>query len=320
MPSGDVLSKGYMEVTPEVGLDILRHVFKHLNPLHTVCMLGEPGCGKTEINLQAIIDCNKEGIFPPPLSLQDQCDLRGLPTHNHATKRTEWYVPAWLPDNKKFDGVIFLDEAPQGSFDTIKPLGQLLTSRRIDNYCLPQKARWSLAGNRRSDSAGAGKFPTPVINRISMIGMIPSPDSWSSWAKGVANRLQDEECVKSIAKVVSPLREDTSEFYAGPGSISPIVLSYFTKLCREHFSTFDPARQAPFCSARSITRLSEFLSSSPPEHIILPYACGLIGSAVGTQFVDYMRIWKEVPDFDRVIEDANFPLPRKRQPGPIVCH
>ncbi len=306
----DPLAKGYMEVVPEVFRDILRHVITHLNPLHTPCGLGEPGCGKTEITEQVIRECKKEGVFPPSLSLQDAVDMRGLPVHDHDNKRTQWYPPAWLP-NEPFDGVIFIDEAPQGSYDTLKPLGQLITARKIDEYYLPVKARWILAGNRRTDSAGAAKLPTPVINRIAMIGVAPSPDSWSKYMTGVSNEIEDKQTINKITKrVTSP------EFYAGPGCTSPIVLSYFTKFRRAQFSTFDPTKQSPFASARSITRLSEFIDSSPPDDIVAPYICGLVGNAVGLEFIGYMNTYASVPDFEEVAADyKKFPVPAQNNPA-----
>ena len=59
---------------------------------------GRPGIGRTEI-VQAVADATGATLFDLRLTMIEPQDLRGLPTYDHATRRTVWYRPEDLPDD-----------------------------------------------------------------------------------------------------------------------------------------------------------------------------------------------------------------------------
>ena len=59
---------------------------------------GRPGIGKTEI-VQTLATRSGATLFDLRLTIIEPQDLRGLPTYDHATKRSVWYRPEDLPDD-----------------------------------------------------------------------------------------------------------------------------------------------------------------------------------------------------------------------------
>lgn len=140
-----------------------------------------------------------------------------------------------------------------------------------------------------------------------MIGVRVDPVEWCNYGDGVKRSFATPE---SAGKIVAKKAKGVDN-YAAPHNINPVVRSYFGKFATHHLSTFDPLRQEPFASERSIDRLSEFLDSSPPEHIIMPYICGLIGTGVGAQFMGYMETYSKIPSIEQIAKDPkNVPMPQ----------
>ena len=59
---------------------------------------GRPGIGRTDL-VQAVADATGTTLFDLCLTTIEPQDLRGLPTDDHATRRTVWYRPEDLPDD-----------------------------------------------------------------------------------------------------------------------------------------------------------------------------------------------------------------------------
>jgi MoxR-like ATPase len=126
---------------------------------------GRPGIGKTEI-VQDLAAETGSLLFDLRLTTIDPSDLRGLPTYDHAARRTVWYRPEDLPDDPARPAILFLDELTAAA-PTLQPtVYGLLQERRVGRHRLPDSAFVVAAGNTVEDGAVAYDMGTALSDRL----------------------------------------------------------------------------------------------------------------------------------------------------------
>ena len=151
---------------------------------------GGPGIGKSEIPQQVANELNIP-LLDFRATLFDPVDVRGIPyTRNDlsvasgAMKITSWAPPDIFPSEETHGprGLFMIDELPTAPPATQNAFLQLLLTRQVGNYKMPDGWSCLAAGNRLTDGASVYQMPSPVRNRLMHYELEPSLDAWCEWA------------------------------------------------------------------------------------------------------------------------------------------
>lgn len=246
----------------------------HLKQAVIVCLkaklpcfiYGPPGVGKSDLVHQIASELFDGNLIDVRLSQFDPVDLRGIPSVKDGV--TIWNRPAFLPTEGS--GLLFLDEYGDAQPDVQNVCKQLLLDRRIGDYHLPEGWHVIAATNRTEDKAGvsSGKN-TANNNRVAHFDVSLDIDDWTTWA--------------------------------ADHDIRPEVLA-FCRFRSDLLHDFDPKRAEPaFPSPRSWSFVSRLIESTIPSHLEHPLLSGVIGSGAASEFVGFLRIWRNLPNLDAIL-------------------
>ena len=198
-------------VTPEQLIEDLKANYKS-RQRKNVMIWGAPGIGKTQIVKQAAHELAQElGVAIPvmvvTLSQMQPYDLNGIPLlfskeESQATIaafqqkgliQMDFAVPAWLPGEGDMEqGVLFFDEINRAMPDMLSASLSLLLDRKAQKYSMPSGWRVWAAGNRTMDGP-VTPFEGAVASRFlgGHIHLVPTIDSWVSWARSPQGYFKD---------------------------------------------------------------------------------------------------------------------------------
>ena len=151
---------------------------------------GGPGIGKSEIPQQEANELNIP-LLEFRANLFDPVDVRGIPytrddlsVASGAMKITSWAPPDIFPSEETHGprGLFMIDELPTAPPATQNAFLQLLLTRQVGNYKMPDGWSCLAAGNRLTDGASVYEMPSPVRNRLMHYELEPSLDAWCEWA------------------------------------------------------------------------------------------------------------------------------------------
>ena len=144
---------------------------------------GGPGIGKSDIPQQVAKEL-KLNLIDFRANLFDPVDVRGIPHLTDDKSFTKWAVPDVFPivERDGDRGLLFIDELPTAPPATQNAFLQLLLTRKIGDYTLPDGWSMIAAGNRLTDSAAVYQMPSPVRNRFSHYELEPTIETWADWA------------------------------------------------------------------------------------------------------------------------------------------
>jgi hypothetical protein len=226
---------------------------------------GPPGIGKSDIVRQAAQDMGRE-VIDLRLTYLDPVDLHGIP-HVDKNKKTAWATPSFLPTGGA--GLLFIDEIVSVPPAMQATAYQLILDRKLGAYHLPDEWFPIAAGNRMSDRAVVFKMPSALANRFIHLELEPHLEDWIEWAT----------------------KHD----------INPTIVSFLRfrpELLNEPIS---PDVHA-FASPRSWEYASRVLPhlSRETEFEVLK---GTIGEGVATEFTGFHRVYRNLPDIDRLFKE-----------------
>jgi hypothetical protein len=158
------------------------------NVMTSVLIMGEPGCGKSQIIKEL---AKHHGISFTDLRLSQLAptDLRGLPNLDKERKVAAWYPPEFLPSTGR--GILFLDEMNQ-AIPSIQAIAQqLVLDRRVGSYVVPEGWFIWAAGNRKTDMASVYEIPSALANRFLHFTVKSDFDTFKSYAlaKGINEQI-----------------------------------------------------------------------------------------------------------------------------------
>ena len=151
---------------------------------------GGPGIGKSEIP-QQVADELMLPLLDFRANLFDPVDVRGIPytrddlsVASGAMKITSWAPPDIFPSEETHGprGLFMIDELPTAPPATQNAFLQLLLTRQVGDYKMPDGWSCLAAGNRLTDGASVYQMPSPVRNRLMHYELEPSLDAWCEWA------------------------------------------------------------------------------------------------------------------------------------------
>lgn len=233
----------------------------------TTYITGAPGGGKTSVVKQAAAQMGVpfKLIHVPTLNPEDL----GVPKVDG--EWLEFALTSRLPlegSDCADEGIVILDELPQGDHAVQKTLANLLLEREV--YGRKIKAGWSFAatGNREKDRAGAGRVLSHLYGRVTEIEYETSLDDFSVWA----------------------LDND----------VNPSVIQY-VRFKPNMLHDFDPARnQNP--TPRGWKDVSDYLGVVSPAREFETFK-GIVGEGAAAEYVGFLGIYRKLPNPDAVLMD-----------------
>jgi len=240
---------------------------------------GSPGIGKSSIVKQIAKERDLKFI-DLRLSLLDPTDLKGIPFFDSSTKEAVWAEPNFLPKDKTSSGILFLDEINTAPPSVQAAAYQLILDRKIGDYELPPN--WSIiaAGNRASDRGVVYHMPSPLLNRFVHLELEVDFDDWKEWAY--------------------------------ENKINPLIIA-FLAYDKQKLFTFNPQEeQNAFATPRSWEYVDKILKGSFEQNSLLEILKGTIGD-VAIEFINFIKIQKELPALEDIIEGKTVEIPNKAQ-------
>jgi len=238
---------------------------------------GGPGIGKSEIPFQ-IAETSGIKLLDFRANLFDPVDVRGIPylaKMKESLKHfTRWAVPDVFPivERDGEEGIFLIDELPTAPPATQNAFLQLLITRVVGDYKIPDG--WSIiaAGNRLTDAAAVYQMPSPVRNRLAHYELEADLGDWVEWA--VSNGV-DTSLVSFIRYRPNLLFNFNPEDYAFP---TPRSWSYVDKRLK----------------LPKVDEESLFYGVS-----------ALVGDGAAGEYIAFRQIYTELPDIDHLIDNPH---------------
>jgi MoxR-like ATPase len=240
-----------------------------VNTRHRAVMgWGPPGASKTAI-IRNVAEKFNVRLIDFRLGQLTPQDLKGIPVPVDGV--THFFPPAELP--RGGEGILLLDEFVQ-AVPTMQGIAQeLLLSRRMGEYRVPDGWMVVALGNRKEDRASVYEMPAQVGNRFKHYLIEPTLDDFRKWA------------------------------YAS-GRIHEQILA-FLQWRPELLHKFDrntPAWPSP--------RSWEFASE---DHATGGSVIPSVGEGAGLEFDAFCRAYTDLPDLQAILEGKGERLAEKRE-------
>lgn len=250
-------------------------------------VLGPPGCGKTQIAKQAAsqLSMNYAEML---LAGRDIGDIMMPFVDPDERKLTFHYNPSIpIQGNGAFDSptLLNIDEFSGATRMMQNVLLKVLDEHKVGEASLRSDVWIMATGNRSFDLAHVEQISAALSNRASFVTVEPDLQAFLHY--GVAHNFH------------------------------PIVLSW-VRFDEENLFSFDReaflAGDTAFASPRANERLSNLLkvrdSEGMDDDIFRNLAAGTIGQARGIKFTGFVKIAKDMPDLDALLQGHRQPIPK----------
>lgn len=144
----------------------------------SVMLYGQHGIGKSEFLKNAASAMGLE-VVVVDLSLMEPTDLLGLPYQKN--RRTVYAPPAFLPEGG--NGLFIIEELNRAPRYMQAPCLQLLTERRLNEYCLPGGWVPCATANPSDSSYFVDKMDDAMNSRWINVLVHPSETQWLIWGR-----------------------------------------------------------------------------------------------------------------------------------------
>ena len=263
----------------------------------SVELVSGPGLGKSEGVKQLTDELSKPedkggvglevGYNPFFLSTVEQPDIRGFgipATEADGTPVMKFTKAPWLPGpDDPVNGILHLDEFRQADHDVQKPSAELLLNGRVGDSVLPIGWMVVASSNREKDKSGVQRELSFISNRRMLIEVTPNLDAWVEWAE-VEN-------------------------------IHWAAIAFAKAHTGDVFGDDVPEKGGPFCTPRTLVKLSYLIDALPTMAMFTESAAGLVGAGVGAKFVAFLRVVDELPSFEEICADPDkCKIPDKDRP------
>lgn len=115
------------------------------------------------------------------LSLLEATDLTGLPYRDGGL--TRFAPPASLPQPGDQPALLVLEELNRCDRSVRQPCLQLLTTRRLNDYQLPQNCRIAACINPAEGGYDVDTLDPALASRFVTLPVVPDREAWVAWAK-----------------------------------------------------------------------------------------------------------------------------------------
>jgi hypothetical protein len=263
---------------------------------YAIHMISGPGLGKSSIVSQLAVDLGKELNVPFAnleffLNSKEAPDVGGygLPDEDaDGEKIMVWTRAPWMPRaNDPQHGFVFLDEFKQSQHDVQKVSAELLLNGKVNASQLPITYMVLAASNREGDRSGVGRELAFVTNRTMEIYIEPDLDSWVEWA-------------------------ETEGVHWG-------AIAFAKRRTGLVFQDKVPEKSGPFCTPRSFVAAASLMDEIDPD-LFVEAAGGLIGEGTAAEFIAFMRVVDELPEYEQIVKDPmGTKLPKIDRPDALYA-
>lgn len=231
---------------------------------------GPPGIGKSDIAQQVADDSNRE-LIDVRLALWEPTDIKGIPYYNADQGKMVWAPPAELPVNEDSTAIIFLDELNSAPPAVQAAAYQLVLTRRVGTYKLPDGVDIIAAGNRDGDRGVTYRMPAPLANRFVHVEAKVDFEDWLEWATN--------------------------------NNIHPEVVGYIG-FAKQDLYDFDPKSAAKaFATPRSWAFVSDMAYDEQLDVDTLGLLIsGAVGDGLGNKFMAHRKIASKLPTADDILD------------------
>lgn len=243
--------------------------------LPPIMLRSAPGIGKSTI-VRSVAEKLGIGFIDIRLAEMEPVDLRGLPVPNHEAKSVQWYVTADLPRDPNSKGIILFDELTSAPKDLQVAAYELILDRRLGNlYKIPDGWFIVAAGNRTKDKAVATAMSSALANRMMHFEMDADAEEWGAWA---------------VSKGLHP-------------SVTGFIA--YRPAC---LLKMDQNLEMGWPSPRSWERVSHVIKLFDDEETTRKAVYGLVGPAVGCEFMEFHKINKNFNSVLKMMTDPEEPV------------
>jgi len=252
-----------------------------------VLLTGLHGIGKTEVVKEWAKENNVylEVLY---LSTQDTGDLIGIPNitiKEDGTEVTTWAEPVWLDNLNKASErgqktALFLDEFSRAPLDVRQASLQLVLDRKIHQHDLPV----------------TDGVPTLIVGG-------DNPDNGDYAVETLDPALMDRWCALDV-EVDVPSWLD----WARKNNVNQIVTAFIAdNPSKLHWQPEDGSDENIGATPRSWTKLGKYVDiiDSIKLEVHYPILKGKIGSALASQFLSFMKNYKDMISVEDIIKLVN---------------
>lgn len=259
-----------------------------------VCIVGEPGVGKSDIVDQARQKLGMDLILSHPV-VEDPTVPAGLPwvSEDHQSAQFLPFGNLHRALNATTPTIWFLDDFGQASPATQAAYMQLLLARKLNGHVLPECVNFVVATNERTHKAGVSGLLEPVKSRMDAIVRLRADlDDYCDWA--FKNNLPKE-------------------------------LIGFLRQRPELLSKFEPTAdltQSP--SPRSWAKCSKWIEKSLKGNLSsdlqYPAYAGCVGEGAAIELKASLQLMVNMPNLDSILKDPKkAPIPTEPAIMYAVC-
>lgn len=225
-----------------------------------------PGEGKTTV-IEDLASDMKMDIETVIVAQYDSAELGGFPYLSEDKKTYHRARPFFLPEEGCNNTILFLDELPQAATASQNVMAQLINERRIGEHVLPNNVVIVAAGNPMSARAGTSAMPSHLKDRLTHLDIETDHEGFRTYALN-----------KGFSPEVTGFINDRPEW----------------------LQKFDPNTNAS-PSPRSWERADSILQLGLSREEERGALKGQIGESALTDFVGYLRIYRELPDVSEIL-------------------
>jgi hypothetical protein len=275
-----------------VTIDELRTTIPKIATTLTPIIQSEPGVGKTSLLKMLEDDMgDKYDYIYVDCPVKDMSDI-AMTIPNHQTKTLENYVGSIFKLDSEKPKVILLDEFMKSPKLLQVIFTRLMLERTVGDIPLPEGSMVFGTSNNQSDGVGDAML-SHAGNRVCIFQMQkPDVDSWLKWAGNNG---------------VHPI------IRAFVHNVPSCLASYLDAEQENNAYIFKPNKQMlSFVSPRSLALASTIMEHKDTigENATLCGLAGTLGESASAQLMAFVRLEKELPTFDDIIDKPDTtPIP-----------
>jgi len=242
----------------------------------TLMVIGMPGGGKTEINIQAAEKLGRELIITHPV-IDDPTNYKGFPFKEvdpDGNVKADFVPFGFLRKLIEADHPItlFMDDMGQAAKTVQAAAMQLVHGGVIGGKKISPHVSFLIASNRREDKAAVTGMIEPLKNRAIIVNLATNVNDWCRW--GITHGQPPEN----------------------------IAFNRFRKRHIEegYEPTIDFTNSA---TPRTIAKCGELLKAGVPKHIEFEVYTGTAGEKYATEFINFLDIYRQIPDIQGIIRN-----------------
>lgn len=146
-----------------------------------IMLTGKHGIGKSQILTKYFEEKNQKVVTLFLGQMSDPGDLIGLPHLDERSKKTDFMLPYWWPNDGK-PIVLFLDELNRARPEILQTIMDLALNRKLAGKTLPEGSRIISAVNDGEEYQLIDLDPA-LVSRFNIYDFKPTVSEWLLWAQ-----------------------------------------------------------------------------------------------------------------------------------------